>query len=916
MTILLCGFYANAQEVTTVPSPLQEDSENVELYFHADQGGKGLMGQPSTAALYAYTGVSIKDASGKVSQWQYVIQSKWEENVDKCRLQYVSPNLWKLSIGDLHTFYGVPADKQICEICLVFRNATGSTKNGDDVFVPVSEQGFQIAFTSNVQPGVVSTSSSVSLTMSSTQNASLAIAVNGTPINTTAGARTLTASYTFPATGDYLFTATANNGTETKTETLAFCVADNSKPASLTQAPPMGAFRNADGSVTFTLAAPQKTNVMLVGSWNSYKYTNSQMMEYIDQNVSGTNCRFFTITLPESTLPRDKQFIYFYLVDGKTKVCDPYARLALDPWNDKYIGEDLFPGMPDYPADYVSGTPVAWFDDHYADYSWQTGNFELPSKTDLVIYELLLRDFTGTEGKAYGDGTVRKAIAKIPYLKSLGINAVELLPINEFSGNISWGYNPNLYFAIDKAYGTPQDYKEFIDKCHAEGIAVILDMVFNQSDGLHPWYMMYTPDQNPFYNLNAPHAYSVLNDWNQGYPLVQQQWKDCLQYWLKEYNVDGFRFDLVKGLGDNSSYANSGDSGTNAYNASRIARMKQLHAWIKEIKPDAYFINENLAGAAEENAMAEDGELNWANVNDAGCQFAMGYQSNSNLNRMWAVKDSRTAGSTVAYLESHDEERLAYKQNTWGVAEVKGNIKASCHRLGSAAAQMILVPGSHMIWQFSEMGNAQSTKSNGNNNTDPKIVDWVTINEPNHGGLVQSYRELIDLRLKNTDLFDASAAFNNMCDATNWADGRTITATTADKELYCAINPNTSGTISVTIPFRSGDDSAYKIWSQSYNCQGSFSAAGKTITVPANCYVVVGTRNVSEVKGIESDAPEFRVSACRGMIALSGLTAAADIYDTAGKKVAATTETDFSVALPAGLYIVKSGRHALKVLVK
>ena len=103
--------------------------------------------------------------------------------------------------------------------------------------------------------------------------------------------------------------------------------------------------------------------------------------------------------------------------------------------------------------------------------------------------------------------------------------------------------------------------------------------------------------------------------------------------------------------------------------------------------------------------------LNWANINGAGCQFAMGYNSNSNLNRMYAPNDSRTWGSTVSYLESHDEERLAYKQNKDGAAGVKGNEKVSMQRLGSAAVQMILAPGAHMIWQFSELGNSQTTKT-------------------------------------------------------------------------------------------------------------------------------------------------------------------------------------------------------------
>ena len=380
---------------------------------------------------------------------------------------------------------------------------------------------------------------------------------------------------------------------------------------------------------------------------------------------------------------------------------------------------------------------------------------------------------------------MRLAIEKIPYLKALGINAVELLPIMEFNGNISWGYNPNFYFAVDKAYGTPDDYKEFIDECHKNGIAVILDMVFNQSDGLHPWYQMYPAGSNPFYNQTAPHAYSVLNDWNQGFPMVQEQWADVLRYWMEEYKFDGFRFDLVKGLGDNDSYADAGDAATNAYNASRVARMRELQKVVESVNPSAYFINENLATAKEENEMAETGELNWANINDAGCQFAMGYKSDSNLSRFYAPKDARTWGSTVSYLESHDEQRLAYKQNQWGVTGVKGNLSASMQRLGSAAAQMIMAPGAHMIWQFSELGNDDNTKnSDGGNNTDPKTVRWNLLDVPERKGLYDCYSELIAIRNENSDVFAESASFESNCSASDWENGRKLVSKAGDKEIW------------------------------------------------------------------------------------------------------------------------------------
>ena len=249
----------------------------------------------------------------------------------------------------------------------------------------------------------------------------------------------------------------------------------------------------------------------------------------------------------------------------------------------------------------------------------------------------------------------------------------------------------------------------FIDECHRQGMAVILDIVFNQSDGLHPWYMMYPASSNPFYNRTAPHEYSVLNDWNQDNALVLQQWTDALKYWMTAYNVDGYRFDLVKGLGDNDSYVAAG--GTNQYNKSRVERMKRLHGVIKSVKPNGIHINENLAGAEEEIAMGEDGEIQWVNVNNSSCQYTMGYSSDCDLKIFLATAyGNRPAFSTVSYAESHDEQRMGYKNAAYGVEAVQGESLDSYRRLGSLAVQMLLTPGPKMVWQFGELGNSQNTK--------------------------------------------------------------------------------------------------------------------------------------------------------------------------------------------------------------
>ena len=153
----------------------------------------------------------------------------------------------------------------------------------------------------------------------------------------------------------------------------------------------------------------------------------------------------------------------------------------------------------------------------------------------MVIYELLLRDFTQT-------GDLAGAMSKLPYLKKMGVNAIELMPVQEFDGNDSWGYNPCFFFAMDKAYGTKKMYKEFIDACHKEGMAVILDVVYNHATGNHPFAKLYwegdkTAACNPYFNVEAPHPFSVFHDFNHESELVRKFVKRNLQFLLNEYHL-------------------------------------------------------------------------------------------------------------------------------------------------------------------------------------------------------------------------------------------------------------------------------------------------------------------------------------------------------------------------------------------
>lgn len=902
-----------AQVVTTEPAVLQQNSQNVVIYFHADRGDRGLMDQPASQPVYAHTGV-ITNLSTSDSDWKYA--PTWLDNAPKYQLEYVSENLWRLNIGNIRSYYGITNPAEVVKkLAFVFRNAdgsrTGRATTGGDIFVNVAENTMQVMLQCDLEDNIIRPGhETVNFTASCTQTADISIAVAGNVLASQNGVTSLSASYTFTTEGSYVVTASATADGVTVTDEITLTVPGASQPEDYPGGvPKMGAVRNADGSVTFCIAAPQKLSASIVGSWNNWEMNLESTMKF--QDYQGDRYFWTTVKgLDNSTL-----YLYYYSIDG-TAVGDPYARLVLDPENDKYIPASVFPDLPQYPSDKVPAqTALAVYKGDINDYNWQVEDFHGVAPQDLIIYELLVRDFTGTEGKALGDGTIRGAMEKLPYLRALGVNAIELLPINEFNGNISWGYNPNFYFAPDKAYGTPDDYKAFIDACHANGMAVILDMVFNQTDWQHPWYRLYPSGSNPFYNADAPHAYSVLNDWNQGNKLVQQQFKDVLKYWITEYKVDGYRFDLVKGLGDNDSYANNGDAATNAYNASRVARMKKLHDAMREVKADAYFINENLAGAQEENEMAADGELNWANVNHSGGMYAKGDKTDSGLARFYAPNDQRTWGSTVSYLESHDEQRLAYMQNQDGVTGVRGVIKASMGRLGSAAAQMILSPGAHMIWQFSELGNFENTKNaNGGNNTDPKTVRWNLFDNANRHGLYTSYSELNAIRNKNRDLFAQDATFSSTVNSNNWNGGRFIYASKGSKELICVINPEVSETRTFTASFKNNDNNAYTILSKSYDTTPQFDAATGRVTLAPNSYVVIGTTDVVEVPLVAADgeAP-FRVLSIGGGICVDGNYGTAEVYDLLGHRIATLRQGE-TLPAPAGVYIVTAAGIARKHL--
>lgn len=932
LTLLLaCAYALNAQVVYTEPPVIQQSTKNFTVYFNAAEGTAGLKGYSGT--VYAHTGV-ITSASNSGSDWKHA--PSWGDNSDKYKLTRVSGDLYALQINDIKEYYGVGASEVVKQLAFVFRSEDNSLEGketgGKDIFVDVHEDGLAISLVTQSSNVFSEANNKVDFTVYSTQEADIALYindVNSTPVATGKGTK-LTYQHAFTQ-GDYTVYATVSAGGKTLTDKMDLCCRKNSQAATYSGTLKQGANANADGSVTFCLYAPNKSNVMLVGEWNNYKFTNAQMMNYQGN-------RYFWYTVPAGTIDLNKEYAYWFIVDDNIHVGDPYAKLVLDPWNDKWINEftEVYPNLKEYPAQANGNFIVSVFDAKADEYNWEVPNFKAPKKDELMIYELLLRDFarveveqtdvTGASVKVQKMGNLATAMEHLDYLQELGVNAIELMPIQEFAGNNSWGYNPNCYFAPDKAYGTRDMYKKFIDECHKRGMAVILDIVLNHADN-HPWCTMYwnskaTPYQkpssdNPFFNVDAPHNWSVFNDWKQENPDVQQYFCDVLKYWIETYKVDGYRFDLAKGLGASNSYSSDYDAGR--YNSSRIEIMKKYTDAIKAANPNAHAIFEYFVDGSEEDAMANYGGLSWNKQTNNFINAAVGNSSGSSFAGM-------NAYGKVGYMESHDEERLGYSASQSSVTSIK-SLSNRLKRLGSLAAFMILSPGAKMIWQFGELGY---DISGGNGDTSEKDSPWGWIDENLSSddfkyakarvGLLTSYQELLSIRRHNSDLFDVANQFDtskfswSVSDA-NWSNGRFITLrnSAGTKEMVVAMNPGTKkATFNYTFDKPNG---TYYINSKSQSASGiEFDAKAGTITLPAHTYVVISDIEdaMSGVEDVEDGLNEAKVkiypNPATDYVTVEGNgVKAVEIYSLAGALVASEkAENTVSVSdLAKGTYLVK-----------
>lgn len=733
-------------QITTNPT-LPINNQPVTITFNASLGNKGLINY--TGDIYAHTGV-LTDKSASGSDWRYV-KAPWTTNTNACKLTRINTNEYQLILSpNIIEFYGVPAGEKIVKLAFVFRNSdgskTGKGAGNSDLFVNVYEEGVNVSF---AKPSglftLVNEAQNIPIEVNASGHDSLQLYLDNQYIKSSITA-TLTDSVMTSGTEKHTLVAKAYKNLNIFTDTAYYIVKGTTENSSLPYGYRDGITYPDNQSATFVIYAPYKNNIYLIGDFNQWVPDNTCLMKKDGDR--------FWLTI--NGLTPEKEYIFQYLIDDTLRIADPYTEKTSDP-NDKYIPSAIYPNLIKYP--YSKTSEIAGvIQSGQAPYVWQDTSFAPPAKEKLVIYELLIRDFTANKD-------IKTITDTLKYFKKLGINAIELMPFNEFEGNDSWGYNPSFYFAPDKAYGTKNDYKQFIDACHQNGIAVIMDLVLNHSYGQSPLVRMYMENGkpsslNPWYNRN----HNMQNpdaqwgyDFNHASIYTQKLVDSITSYWMNEYKIDGFRFDFTKGF-TNTSYGTT--SWASEYDPQRIAILKRMASEIWKRKANACIIFEHLADNSEETVLADYGIMLWGNANYNYNEATMGYHDNNKSDFSWISYKKRgwDQPNVVSYMESHDEERIMFKNLTYGNSSGSYTIKdlnTALLRIEMAACFFFPVPGPKMIWQFEELGYDISIDYNGRLSSKPLHWEYYSVAERHRIFRVFSFL----IRLKEQEPLFSSSDF-------------------------------------------------------------------------------------------------------------------------------------------------------------
>ena len=485
-----------------------------------------------------------------------------------------------------------------------------------------------------------------------------------------------------------------------------------------------------NNSMFLAVYAPsQPVMRVVVNSLENASEEPEALTMYKDPNIQDT--WWIELDLPGG------EYEYEYLLVNGNRIADPFSRRLTNGKTRIEIG----PG----------GISTA------DDFIWSSNDYIRPSLDTLIIYELHVDDFSA---QGNGQGTFLDVIDRLDHLKMAGINAIELLPITEFPGTHSWGYDPQLMSAVEENYGTPEEFMRLVDEAHSRGIAVIIDLIWNHIKSTSPiWEIQPDYDLNPYIKLHtdlnpneAEGSWGML-DWDHFNPRTIDYINRVNKIWVDEYRVDGFRFDAMYMIGWDMQQQEYG-----------------IPAWSTELRnhdPTIYQIAEHLPSNPWliENTDLSSG---WHDsfhdrlLNDVHGQSLSTMSIMRQIVGLHEYSDwgdpynSRT--QAVKYMVSHDEQSILQEMvtfNSYSIEEARSRDKFYATILFTSL-------GIPMLFQGQEFGlqTGWDDDNNNGNYDDEKLqyrpVDWSLLNTDIGQSHLEHYSKLAKLRKSNPAFYEGT----------------------------------------------------------------------------------------------------------------------------------------------------------------
>ncbi len=736
--VVLCGISGTqsmAQTVTTDPIFPKTDEE---VTFSVD-----------------VTGTSLDGYTGDVWIWAWIERGNSDidapTNVNPATATQSDALMTKISTGpDVYEITFTPVDffnstiEELDEIGIKLKSIDwdDGLQSDTDLFITFSMGGLEVSITEPTAfPYFVNANETFNIRAVSSEIADLSLSIEDVEVIAVSGVSEINYLETAGNSGSKTVKVIATTVDQTAESTFNYIIRGNTvqepRPAGIIDG--INYDSNDGTSVTLSLWAPLKSSVYVLGDFNGWEISSGYQMKQAGEHF----------WLEITGLTPQTEYGYQYLVDESILVGDPFADKILDP-EDSGIPMASYPNLKPFPAEALSAewyfNRISVLQTNQSSYNWQTTVYEKPANEELLIYELLVRDFLGEI-----NGNYQTLVDTLSYIKDMGFNCVELMPVMEFNGNNSWGYNPTFMFAPDKFYGPKDELKRFIDEAHSMNMVVILDMVLNQNDVPAPYAAMYfdfntfkPTANNPWFNVDATHPFNVFNDFNHESTYTQSFVDTVNYYWIQEYQFDGYRFDLSKGFTQN---VNTDVGLWSAYDGSRIAILKRMADKIWNHSPEAYIILEHFADNIEEKELSDYGMMLWGNGHFDYKEAILGFGEDRSIG--WSYFENRGWDNNhlISYMESHDEQRQMFEAINFGNAAGNYDIKqttTALNRLKLAAAFFFTVPGPKMIWQFGEFGYDVDINENGR--TGIKPTKWEYLNDEERIKLKKVYEELMKLR--------------------------------------------------------------------------------------------------------------------------------------------------------------------------